>query len=205
VGVSEPDSVDEVRRLKAEARRRIDDVVTDRGFMRDTLRLDTLGEAIAAVTTRAGLRTYYAAHADPPVALDTRVLAIVVDSGHIVYGRFNDGDDQFWRNNDPQRSGPYPTPAEERLRVVRNFFDVVIDNCWPLTHLLSERYDPWEDGDRSHVEVTLHAWWDARMSEGHTPESARLLLSLTASPSLLGALTFPDTGETPTLAPFTLR
>lgn len=46
--------------------------------------------------------------------------------------------------------------------------------------------------------MVLAAWWDARMAEGQTPESARFLLSLTANPAMSAAVSF-DSDGTPVL------
>lgn len=42
--------------------------------------------------------------------------------------------------------------------------------------------------------IVVRAWWKARLSEGHTPETARLMLSLIVPPDLLRTLTFPTDG-----------
>lgn len=47
----------------------------------------------------------------------------------------------------------------------------------------------------------LAAWWDSRMSEGHNPASARLLLELTLPPAVAGRLAFPEPGLVPTGEP----
>lgn len=53
------------------------------------------------------------------------------------------------------------------------------------------------------LQVTmLAAWWDDRMAEGHTPETARLMLSLTLPPRLVTCVTY-DAAGIPTLNPST--
>lgn len=46
----------------------------------------------------------------------------------------------------------------------------------------------------------LQAWWDDRMAEGHTPASARLMLSLTLPTRLVARITYDPAG-TPSLHP----
>lgn len=50
--------------------------------------------------------------------------------------------------------------------------------------------------------MVLDAWWHTRLAAGYTPETARFLLSLTAHPTLVTALSF-DADNTPTLQPAT--
>lgn len=52
---------------------------------------------------------------------------------------------------------------------------------------------------RARHEVMLTAWWDDRMAEGHTVESAQMLLALTAHPTLLASLVYDPTTGIPSL------
>jgi hypothetical protein len=43
--------------------------------------------------------------------------------------------------------------------------------------------------------VAVAMWWDDRMAEGHTPESARFLLALTLSPAGMAMLHWPEPAD----------
>lgn len=52
--------------------------------------------------------------------------------------------------------------------------------------------------------IGLPLWWDARLAEGHSPDSARMMLGLIVTPDMLARMGFTSTGH-PTLLPLRTR
>lgn len=49
-------------------------------------------------------------------------------------------------------------------------------------------------GHQAARSAALEGWWDERLTEGHTPQSAGVMLALLLPPQMLGLLTFDDSG-----------
>lgn len=89
--------------------------------------------------------------------------------------------------------------AEDRLARRRDRLDVVLVLGSAPAPLASALGDPASalkvtPERTSKLAAVLDVWWQARMGEGHTPESARLLLSLLLDPENAARVVYDDTG-----------
>lgn len=90
---------------------------------------------------------------------------------------------------------------EDRIGEVRLCVDSSALNLVPMRGVLAtHRSSP---AIRAAQQITVRAWWQALLAEGHTPETARLMLSLTVPPHLLRDITYPADG-TPTLGTYAM-
>lgn len=195
-----PRSVTQVRNALGEA-------LNDGTLMTTIITLPTLPEATAALLVRVGVRTSMAT-AESLSDRGVREEAIFV--GGVVAG------DEMGATTLRQQTcelwiSPPSTPSRVtglaaltsgpglRLGLVQSAARGVASGNMSATEILS---DPDLDARPESVAfrtAMVGAWWEARLAEGHTPESARFLLGLTANPLLLSRLRAArDTAGAPT-------
>lgn len=115
--------------------------------------------------------------------------------GYVVrtYGPYSGFNEQW--NEEPVHISRH-NAVEKFLRYLRNaprkpLLDH-LDTTTAYRELFADEY-------RATCAVVVAGWWQARMSEGHTPESAQMLLALAVPPVVSRHLTFPTDGSPPSL------
>lgn len=79
----------------------------------------------------------------------------------------------------------------------------ILDDAWTTQDVLGDPYRAvWSVHHRLDAALTL--WWQARLDEGQTPETARMLLGLLAHPSVM-AMVEADAEGNPVLPPLRKR
>lgn len=119
-------------------------------------------------------------------------VGVVLDADTIGIFSFDVSDERHWLT--PPR-GQYGQDEAERLaehrrEVVGRALRNLILPGLSMGEMLSSPFSHTPAG-RCTRALVITAWWRTRMSEGHTPETARLLLGLTAHPSVASAAVLP--------------
>lgn len=120
--------------------------------------------------------------------------------------RSSDDFEATWRNPSPVLEAEHAKQGHGVTETVRAYFETApVQQQWredlvrrdltalttsnPVTGVTSPVRELAREGVtalmRAQQAVMLAVWWEDRMAEGHTIESARLLLSLTAHPTLM--------------------
>jgi hypothetical protein len=180
-----------VQRLEAAKR---DRVLEDR-----VARMADLHEAVAEVFRWMGFTTYVASGTEDGGRWSNRryVTAVVLDSTTILIQMPGPGDGADWRRTQPNEDTKQAKIAK-RANTVWNAAHILIGQRKDLQRMLAlDDYAttgplglPPASSSRAWWGLVLTCWWQARIAEGHSPESARMLMALIAHPHLLRA--FPD-------------
>lgn len=88
-------------------------------------------------------------------------------------------------------SRPLPVLARTRARLAGQHAAAVINGNLSVTNVLSTPPDD-HPAAPAFLLSTVGAWWQARLAQGHCPDSARFLLGMIADPSLLAFLRAQD-------------
>lgn len=163
-------------------------------------RLPELHEAVAEVFRWMGFSAHVASGTTDGTRWSNRhwVTAVVLDSTTILLYMPGVGEGADWRRTLPDEA-TRQAKIRTRARIVWKHAQVLLAERKDLHRLVTladhdapEPLDPPAgSATRAWWGLVLTCWWQARISEGHSPESARMLLALTAHPYLLHA--FPHT------------
>lgn len=108
-----------------------------------------------------------------------------------------------WRKTGRPRGrgkSPEMTVRMQRLPLLQRVLDDMLTSRWNTRTVLNESYDvssaPASTTATFDAILVTHLalWWDTRLSEGHDPESAQMLLGLTCSPDIWRHILFPADG-----------
>lgn len=172
---------------------RLEAVKSDRALEDRVARLPELHHAVAAVFDRMGFPAYVAHGAKRGRWSNRRwVSGVVVDSTSILIAMPGPADGATWRRTRPNEH-TQPSKIHARARTVWSEAHFLISQRKDLGRLITlADYDP-TGLAQAPVGSETRAWWEvvgacwrhARISEGHSEESAQMLWALTAHPDLL--------------------
>lgn len=155
----------------------------------------TLRETIEQVLAEVGVGLFAgAAGEETDISTDSVWLGVVLAPDVVGVTIIDSTAERDWSDN----SGPGPDMAHHRAAIVAQTLRSLSTPDVAMSGLLATPYADDFALDVAFRSMVLAAWWDTRMAEGQTPESARFLLSLTAHPALAAAVSF-DSDGTPAL------
>lgn len=179
---------------------RLEAAKADRLLEDRVARLPELDEAVAEVFRWMGFTTYVTSGTKDGTRWTNRrwVTAVVLDSTTILIRMPGVGDGADWQRTRPDENTKQ-NKIRTRANIVWNRVHIMLGGPKDLQQMLAltdyaatEPLDlPAGSAARAWWGLVLTCWWHARISEGHTAESARMLMALTAHPYLLSA--FPQT------------
>jgi hypothetical protein len=171
--------------------------IRDEEYLHDDLRgCGSLTEAVEMVLSRAGMSSYIVAAPPYPRTAsddeedlpDETAIGVVWNSDQIGEVGIPSRRSRTWlfEREEPTREGYWFGAT-----MVKNMVASIAQGALSMNATLSApTSDHSLDGYWLTQALCLRAWWDTRMAEGHTEESAQFLLSLTAHPTVLACVRF---------------
>lgn len=92
-------------------------------------------------------------------------------------------------------------PVRERLRMLNDVVENLAVKPHYIQTLAALFAEPYDDTWLAHVRLdcALGLWWEARLSDGHSPESADTLLALLVHPTVAARFAYRRTDDCPRL------
>lgn len=181
---------------------RLEEAKTDPVLTERVARMPELHDAVAEVFRWMGFTAYTASGTEDSSAWTGRasqrwVTAVVLDGTTILLQMPGPGDAADWRRTRPNEHTKQ-AKVRRRANIVWNQSHIFIGQRKDLQRMLTlADYAttgpmdlPAGSAARAWWGLVLTCWWQARISEGHRPESARVLMALIADPHLIRA--FPE-------------
>lgn len=157
----------------------------------DLLGHDRLVDAVAAAVWRLhGLRGFTASMAGKRRE-GSAVMVVPLDDDAYAFWRGGSSDQQDWACR--SATEPRGVPNVLRFSLLRRALLAVEPVDAAITHEL-RTLTPEPPINQAVLTALYAAWWAARLSEGHTPESARVMLSLIVTSKTLPWLQFGEQG-----------
>lgn len=177
------------------ARAALDAALASEGLMRAVTALPTCEEAVAAVLACAGMRAYTThAEVNNGYAQRTAFICAIVAGDEVGECTVGNQQNERWAASETPEPNVnvgdlFPSMAGGvRTMLVRSKARAVASGNMSAAEVLAAPLD--DDGVASVAFRTavLGAWWEARLAQGHSPASARMLLNLATHPSVLSRL-----------------
>lgn len=169
----------------------------DSDFVAAAVAAETFHESLLAALRTVGVHAYAAVSDDPAARqaglVNSDWVGVVLDADTIGVTTAGELTERAWQANSA-RNGYEQHRLFRLLDAVRG----LIGRTEDISALLNLRYDA-ASPMVPLMRIALAAWHDIRIAEGHTPDSARFLLSLVADPTLLAVVSFDPITGTPSL------
>lgn len=165
----------------------------------------TIAEAVAATFAELGLVTHVApffvtrGHDIGPTRC--AAFAVQMDATHVGVTAVSTDEVLRWSRTTPHSRARWAAPVidgqadPEPLTDLKLVVADAISRSEPNGHVMA-RLSPNVDEPRLRARwgSAVSLWWDGRLAEGHTPESAHMMLALVAPPAVMAELRFDAAG-----------